>query len=269
VKVTKELGQVSAIPNISIPRITLPSGLSAISIASFIVLWHFLAVIIASPYFPTPLAVARATAAAFVERDFIGFTIQQHIASSLARIVGGFGLAAMLAIPLGLASGWVRWIEHLTGPVVELLRPIPPLAWIPFAIYFFGDPFDAVFIVVLAAFFPILLSTIAGVKAIDPILIDAARTLGAKRLQLFGKVVVPAALGNIVTGMRIGLGVGWMCIMAAEMVGVKGGGLGVYIWSMGEIGRFDSVFAGMAIIGIVGIALTGAMELVQKKISRM
>ncbi len=242
-------------------------GLSLISIASFLVLWHLLAIVVASPYFPTPLAVARAMATAFVERDFIGFTIQQHIASSLARIVSGFGLAAMLAIPLGLASGWVRSVEHVTGPVVELIRPIPPLAWIPFAIYFFGDPFDAVFIVFLAAFFPILLSTLAGVRAIDPILIDAARTLGAKRLQLFVQVVVPAALGNIVTGMRIGLGVGWMCIMAAEMVGVKGGGLGVYIWSMGEIGRFDSVFAGMAIIGIVGIALTGAMGWMQKRMT--
>ncbi len=98
-------------------------------------------------------------------------------------------------------------------------------------------------------------------------LLGHARTLGAKRLQLFVQVVVPAALGNIVTGMRIGLGVGWMCIMAAEMVGVKGGGLGVYIWSMGEIGRFDSVFAGMAIIGIVGIALTGAMGWMQKRMT--
>lgn len=242
-------------------------GLGLISVASFLVLWHFLATVIASPYFPTPLAVARAGIAAFFERDFLGFTVQQHIASSLIRIVFGFGLAAMLAIPLGLASGWLRSVERLTGPVVELIRPIPPLAWIPFAIYFFGDPFDAVFIVFLAAFFPILLSTLAGVRAIDPLLIDAARTLGAKRLQLFLKVVVPAALGHIVTGMRIGLGVGWMCIMAAEMVGVKGGGLGVYIWSMGEVGRFDSVFAGMAIIGLVGLGLTGTMGWMQKRIA--
>jgi NitT/TauT family transport system permease protein len=250
------------------PSLVTRHGLSLLSIASFLALWHLLAIVIASPYLPTPLAVARAAIAAFFERDFLGFTIQQHIASSLVRIVWGFGLAALLAVPLGLASGWLRSVEHLTGPVVELLRPIPPLAWIPFAIYFFGDPFDAVFIVFLAAFFPILLSTLAGVKAVDPILIDAARTLGAKRLRLFLQVVLPAALGNIVTGMRIGLGVGWMCIMAAEMVGVKGGGLGVYIWSMGEIGRFDAVFAGMAIIGVVGIALTGAMGWVEKRISK-
>jgi NitT/TauT family transport system permease protein len=234
-------------------------------VAAFLALWHLLAVGIASPYFPTPVAVARAGVAAFVERDFLGFTIQQHIVSSLVRITLGFWLAALLAVPLGLASGWLRSVEHLTGPVVELLRPIPPLAWIPFATYFFGDWFDAVFIVFLAAFFPIFLSTIAGVKAIDPLLIDAARTLGAKRLQLFLKVVVPAALGHIVTGMRIGLGVGWMCIMAAEMVGVKGGGLGVSIWSMGEIGRFDAVFAGMAIIGLVGLVLTGTMGWVERQ----
>jgi ABC-type nitrate/sulfonate/bicarbonate transport system permease component len=272
VKTTGEAKPVSifsgaSVPKVALPRIPRRRGLSLISVASFLVLWHLVATGIASPYFPTPLAVARAGIAAFFERDFLGFTVQQHIVSSLGRILFGFGLAALLAIPLGLASGWLRSIEHLTGPVVELIRPIPPLAWIPFAIYFFGDPFDAVFIVFLAAFFPILLSTLAGVKAIDPILIDAARTLGAKRLPLFLKVVVPAALGHIVTGMRIGLGVGWMCIMAAEMVGVKGGGLGVYIWSMGEVGRFDAVFAGMALIGLVGLALTGTMGVVQKKIA--
>ncbi len=250
-------------------RDTLPvaNRLSLVSIVTFVLLWHLLALGIASPYFPTPFAVLRAATTAFLERDFLGFTIQEHIVSSLTRIVFGFAIATLLAVPLGLASGWLRLVEHLTGPIIELIRPIPPLAWIPFAIYFFGDPFDAVFIVLLAAFFPILLSTLYGVKAVDPILIDAARTLGAKRLQLFVKVVVPATLGHIVTGMRIGLGVGWMCIVAAEMVGVRGGGLGVYIWAMGEVGRFDAVFAGMAIIGLIGLALTGVMGLVRKRIA--
>ncbi len=242
-------------------------GLTVGSIVIFLVLWHILAALWSSPYFPTPLAVALALVNAFFEKDFMGFTIGQHIVSSLTRIVIGFVLAVALAIPFGLGSGYLRWVERLTNPMIELMRPVPPLAWIPFAIYFFGDPFDAVFIVMLAVFFPVYLSTVAGIKAIDPILVDAARTLGARRLRLFTQVVIPAALGSIATGMRIGLGVGWMCIMAAEMVGVKGGGLGVYIWSMSEVGRFDSVFAGMALIGAIGFILTEVMGFVQKRLT--
>jgi len=241
-------------------------GLGVASVILFIVAWHLVAVALATPYIPKPYAVARALVRAFVERDFIGFTIGEHIFSSLLRIGEGFGLAVVLAVPLGLASGWVSWVEAFTSPVIELIRPIPPLAWIPFAIYFFGDPFDTVFIVLLAAFFPIFLNTVAGVKAVDPILIDAARTLGARRRQLFLKVVAPAALSHIVTGMRIGLGIAWMSIVAAEMVGVRGGGLGVYIWSMAEVGQFDSVFAGMGLIGLIGLALTGGMGYLQKRL---
>jgi ABC-type nitrate/sulfonate/bicarbonate transport system permease component len=241
-------------------------GTGAISVALFIVAWHLVAVGLASPYIPQPYAVAQALIRAFLEKDFLGFIISRHIVSSLLRIGQGFGLAVALAVPLGLASGWVRWVEGFTGPVIELIRPIPPLAWIPFAIYFFRDPFDAVFIVFLAAFFPVFLSTAAGVKAVDPILIDAARTLGARRVPLFAKVVVPAALSHIVTGMRIGLGIAWMSIVAAEMVGVKGGGLGVYIWTMAEVGRFDAVFAGMALIGLVGLGLTGGIGYVQRRL---
>lgn len=242
-------------------------GLAIGSIGIFLALWHIASTALASPYLPRPLAVGVALVNAFVERDFLGFTIGQHIASSLWRILIGFGLAIALAIPIGLAAGYLRWVERLANPTIELIRPVPPLAWIPFAIYFFGDPFDAVFIVMLAVFFPVYLSTVAGLKAIDPILIDAARTLGARGLRLFTQVVVPAALGNIATGMRIGLGVGWMCIMAAEMVGVRGGGLGVYIWTMSEVGRFDSVFAGMALIGAIGFLLTEVMGFVQKSLA--
>jgi ABC-type nitrate/sulfonate/bicarbonate transport system permease component len=235
-------------------------------VSLFLVAWHLVAVSLATAYVPKPYAVARALVGAFLERDFLGFTIGQHILSSLARIFQGFGLAVALAVPLGLAWGWVGWVEEFASPVAELIRPIPPLAWIPFAIYFFGDPLDTVFIVFVAAVFPILLSTAAGVKAVDRILIDAARTLGARRVQLFVKVVVPAALSHIVTGMRIGLGIAWMSIVAAEMVGVRGGGLGVYIWTMAEVGRFDSVFAGMALIGLIGLGLTGGMGYVQRRL---
>lgn len=244
-----------------VKRVLMGAG----SLAAFLLAWYAAATSLSSPYVPQPLAVARALARALVVKDFLGFTLGQHVVSSLSRIGVGFGLAMALAIPLGLASGWLRWIEGFSNPVVEVLRPIPPLAWIPFAIYFFGDPLDAVFVVFLAAFFPLYLSTLSGVKSVDPILVDAARTLGARRLSLFAKVVVPAALNPMVTGMRIGIGIAWMSIVAAEMVGVRGGGLGVYLWAMAEVGRFDSVFAGMGVIGLIGLVLTGGIERARRR----
>jgi ABC-type nitrate/sulfonate/bicarbonate transport system permease component len=241
--------------------------LNLLALAIFVLAWHFLAAHLSSPYLPMPEAVMQALLSTLVEKDFLGFTIGQHVWASLLRILYGFALAVILAVPLGLLSGYIPILSAFTSPIAEILRPIPPLAWIPFAIYFFGSPFDAVFLVVLATFFPVFLCTRSGVKSIDPILIDAARTLGAKQLTLFTKVIVPASIGSIINGMKIGLGVGWISIVAAEMVGVKGGGLGVYVWSMAEVGRFDAVFAGMVLIGLMGLILTGGMGIIERNYS--
>ncbi len=239
--------------------------LGLLSLLIFVLAWHLVATNLHSPYLPRPAAVAHALLTALTEKDFLGYTIGQHTLASLLRIVYGFALALAIAVPLGLGAGWFQTLAALTAPLVEILRPIPPLAWIPFAIYFFGSPFDAVFLVVLAAFFPVFLNSYAGVRAIQPALVDAARTLGARRLGLFAHVVVPATLGSILTGARIGLGIAWMSIVAAEMVGVKGGGLGVYVWSMAQVGRFDAVFAGMVLIGLLGMLLTGAIGLGEQR----
>lgn len=241
------------------------NALGLLSVAIFVLAWHLIAVYIHSPYLPRPAAVAQALVSAFGEKDFLGYTIGQHTLASLLRIVYGFALALVIAVPLGLAAGWFQPLAALASPMVEILRPIPPLAWIPFAIYFFGSPFDAIFLVVLAAFFPVFMNSYAGVRAIQPVLVDAALTLGAHRLGLFAHVILPAALGSIITGARVGLGIAWMSIVAAEMVGVKGGGLGVYVWSMAEVGRFDAVFAGMVLIGLLGMLLTGAMGLAERR----
>ena len=222
----------------------------------FFALWQSVTWILGSPYLPGPAGVLRALGEALTKRDFIGFTIGEHIVSSLSRILYGFALAAAVAVPLGLGAGWVRPLETFLAPWVEMARPIPPLAWIPFAIVFFGSPLDAVFIVFLASFFRIFLNTLTGVKSVEPLLLDAARTLGARRTFLFTRVIVPGAFGHISAGLRLGLGYAWMSIVAAEILGVKGGGLGIYLWTMHEVGRFDSVFAGMVIIGVLGLLLT-------------
>jgi NitT/TauT family transport system permease protein len=240
------------------------------SIFVFIFLWDLYALSINSPYLPRPQRVSTTLISMLTqnERDFSGFFISQHVSASLLRVFCGFGLASIIAIPIGLLSGWSWYIEKAASPIVEIIRPIPPLAWIPFAIYFFMDPLSSIFIVFIGAFFPILLSTVAGVKSIDTLLIDAARTLGTKRFDLFRKIMVPASIPSIMTGLRIGLGVGWMCVSAAELVGVKGGGLGVYIMLMSGVGRFENVFAGMILIGVLGFIMVASMTYVERRLSR-
>jgi len=202
------------------------------------------------------------------KKDFSGFLISQHISASLIRIFSGFVLAAVIAIPLGLLCGWFWYVEAVSSPIVEIIRPIPPLAWIPFAIRFFTDPMSSIFIVFLGTFFPILISTVAGVKSIDPIIIDAAKTLGAGRFDIFRKVVALASIPGIVTGLRIGLGVGWMCVIAAELVGVKGGGLGLYIELMSWAGLYENVFAGMILIGVLCYLTVTGMTCIERRLSR-
>jgi len=244
--------------------------LAVVSLVSFFGLWWWIAIHDPRGVLPTPQDIFTTLARIVItnQRDLTGHVFSDHVASTLSRVFYGFSLAAVVAIPVGLLSGWSIWAESISKPIVELLRPIPPFAWIPFAIIFFREPFDSVFIVYLGAFFPILLTTIAGVKAVDSILIDAAKTLGANRGHLFSKVIVPASIPHIMTGIRIGLGVGWMTIVAAELVGVKGGGLGVYIHTMSDIGRFENVFAGMFIIGIIGFLMITAVTYVERRLSR-
>jgi len=235
-----------------------------------ILLWDLYAMQVDSPYLPRPQQVFATLVSILIhnDKDFSGFLISQHISASVVRVLCGFGLAAILAVPIGLLCGWLWYIEKAISPIIELIRPVPPLAWIPFAIYFFRDPLSSIFIVFLGVFFPILLSTVAGVKSIDPLLIDAARTLGTKGLDLFRKVIVPASVPSIMTGLRIGLGIGWMCVVAAELVGVKGGGLGIYILSMSDVGRFENVFAGMILIGVLGFIIMLIMTQLERRLSR-
>jgi len=191
-----------------------------------------------------------------------GYTLFAHCGYSLLRVLCGFVLAVVIAIPLGILIGWSKFLRELITPVIETLRPIPPLAWIPLAILWFGIGLkSATFIIFLGCVFPILLSTISGVLAVDSILIDAARTLGARERDLFVKVLIPAATPSIYTGVRIGMGIGWMTLVAAEFTGVKSGyGLGYMVMTARDIQRPDMVIAGMITIGIVGYLLDSLLR---------
>lgn len=177
-----------------------------------------------------------------------------HLRDSLKREFVAF-LWATLSIPLGIAMGWWKAVEAQVDPLVEILRPVPPLAWIPLSILWFGvGDTQNQFIIFLGCFFPILLNTIAGVKGVEPNLVRAARCLGASEGRILWRVVLRAALPQIITGIRVGLGVGWMALVAAELVGANSG-LGFLINDARTVLRTDYVIVGMATIGVVGLAL--------------
>ena len=178
----------------------------------------------------------------------------RHMRDSLKRELIAFCFAAT-AIPLGIAMGWSKLVNEQLDVLVEVLRPIPPLAWIPLSILWFGiGDTQNQFIIFLGMFFPILLNTIAGVKNIEPNLIHAARCLGASEMKVLWRVVLRACLPSIITGVRVGLGVGWMALVAAELVGANSG-LGFLINDARTLLRTDYVIVGMVTIGVVGLLI--------------
>jgi ABC-type nitrate/sulfonate/bicarbonate transport system permease component len=178
----------------------------------------------------------------------------RHLRDSVKREFVAF-LWASSSIPLGIAMAWWKRVEEQVDPLVEILRPVPPLAWIPLSILWFGiGDVQNQFIIFLGCFFPILVNTVVGVKGVEPNLIRAARSLGASEWQVLWRVVLRAALPQIITGIRVGLGVGWMALVAAELVGANSG-LGFLISDSRTVLRTDYVIVGMATIGIVGLLI--------------
>lgn len=174
------------------------------------------------------------------------------MAASLSRVLAGFAIATVLAVGLGVAIGWSRATEVIIEPTLQMLRPIPPVSWIPLAIIWFGIANKpAIFLVFLGAFFPILLNTIHGVKNCDRNLIRAGAMVGGNNRGLLRFIVFPAALPNIFAGLRIGIGSAWMLTVTAEMVAVKSG-LGYVLWDSYYFLRYDLVLAAMASIGLLG-----------------
>ncbi len=199
-----------------------------------------------------------------------GNLLHNHMLYSLYRVVLGYAFAVLLAIPLGLLMGWSPVLLRATRSLFEVVRPIPPLAWIPIAILWFGIGIkSAAFIIFLGAFFPILLNTISGVLSIQPILIEAARTLHAKDKDIFLKVLLPGAVPSIFVGMRVGIGIGWMTLVAAEFTGVKEGyGLGYMIMTARDIQRPDAILAGMLVIGVIGLLIDVGLRAVESRMIR-
>lgn len=235
---------------------TLPA---AAVIAVLIAVWWLAVIMTHSAIFPTPWQVVTGT----LELAENG-TLWADIGASLMRVGVGFLLAVCIAVPLGLWMGWVRGAFLTLNPVFQILRPISPIAWIPMAILWFGvGDVSPIFLIFMSSVFPMVVQTIAGVHTIERRYLRAADNFGVSRYTLFRRVIIPAVLPQIIVGMRIGLGVAWLVVVAAEMIALRSG-LGYMIIDSRNAGnRYDLVVGGMVIIGLIGLILDGAMRLME------
>ncbi|VVB86584.1 Binding-protein-dependent transport system inner membrane component [uncultured archaeon] len=251
--------------------------INILSLISFVILWHILVLLAREQIFnipfmkmkdlPTPLETWYALVGSMFTHTYgPGFTygIFDHIKASLVRVVQGGVLAFIIGVPVGIGIGYSRLIHNILNPIIEIVRNMPPMAWIPLAIFILVTG-GSIFIVFIGVVFPIILNTIYGVRSTDARIIDAARTLGASEAQIVAKVLIPSAFPSIIAGLRIGFGVGWMAIVAAEMVIQSPVGLGYFIWNMGDLGRYAEMVAGMIVIGVVGYIMNISILLVQKR----
>jgi NitT/TauT family transport system permease protein len=229
-------------------------ALQAASLAGCVLLWHLASTwrvklgFVTFENLPPPLEVLRAAWDLFQSPK-----LQMHLASSLTRIALGFGLAAAMGIALGLLVGRIRWVRDTLLPPLEVLRPIPAVAWIPLAILMFpSSEGSMVFITFVGALFPILLATIHGVEGVDPRLVASARSLGTRGWRLFTEVVGPGALPGIVTGLSIGMGTCWFCLVTAEMISGQFG-IGYYTWQSYTVQNYAAIIVGMLLIGVLGM----------------
>jgi NitT/TauT family transport system permease protein len=229
-------------------------------IAALIVLWWAAVDITRSIIFPTPLAVVTGTWELLKDGS-----LWRHIGASLMRVAAGFGLAVCVAVPLGLWMGWVRGAFRTLNPLFQILRPISPIAWIPIAILWFGvGDASPIYLIFISSVFPMIVQTTVGVHTIEKRYLRAAENFGVSRRTLFKRVVIPAVLPQIIVGMRIGLGVAWLVVVAAEMIALHSG-LGYMIMDSRNAGnRYDLVVAGMIIIGLIGLSLDGTMRLLEE-----
>jgi NitT/TauT family transport system permease protein/taurine transport system permease protein len=226
-----------------------------VTVAAVLIAWYVLSAnqIISPTRFPAPREVWESLRQ-IVLAGYADARLHAHVLHSVKLVLMGFAVAVATGVPLGLAMGWSRRVEALVNPAFLLIRPIPPLAWIPLAIVWLGLGDGAkVLVIWFAAFVPSVINSYAGVRSIEPYMIEAARTLGVRRWMLVREVLVPAALPMIFTGLRLSLQACWTTLVAAELIGAAAG-LG-RVLSQGAL----DIYPAMILVGMAGVALTGGV----------
>ena len=228
-------------------RIVLPFLAIAIAVG----VWHVAVVVTGATIFPSPAAVLRGLGE-LARRQLLW----SYIGDSLARVAIGYTLGVVVGIPLGMILGWFRPLGAAVNPIIQMLRPISPLAWMPLAVIWFGVANTApIFLIFLASLFPIVVASMNAVRNIPPMYLQAGRNFGLSAPRLMRTVIVPAALPPILVALRITFGVAWLVLVAAEMIAVDSG-LGYLIIDARNAGkRYDLVVGGMLLIGLVGLTI--------------
>jgi NitT/TauT family transport system permease protein len=232
--------------------------------AVIIVIWIIITVVLKLvPYYvlPSPVEVLNSGYELIVTGKLITSTID-----TLFKVLSGIILGSLVAIPLGVLLGWSKSLESMSKIIVGILRPIPPVAWIPFSILWFGiGTTPAIFIIFMGCVFPILIYTIDGVKRTDNVLVEVSQTLGANSFQVLSKVVFPSAFPTIVSGLKVAIGIALMCTVSAEMIS-SSSGLGYLILTATNLFDTGATVIGMLTIGLIGLMFDGIFNKVQEKI---
>jgi len=231
-----------------------------------LVLWQLVVWITGVEAFLLPGPLGAAKALGEVIKSGVIF---EHMGASLFRVMVGFLAAAILAIPLGLLLGTKKYLEITLDPILQGIRTISPISWIPLAILWFGvGNLPAMFIIFITAFFPIMLSTALAVRHVDPVLLKVGQNFGASPKHMLWKIILPAVLPYIIIGLKISLGISWVIIVAAEMVGMSSG-LGYMILDARNFLRTDLIIAGMFVVGVIGFALDRLLNIIERKVKRL
>jgi NitT/TauT family transport system permease protein len=240
--------------------------------AAVVVLWQVMGSMPSmAGILPTPLKVVEGWHGWIFGQAGLGLnpylgTWLSNVEYSSMRVAQGFLLAALIGVPLGLLIGWSKFISQLLDPLIQSLRPIPITAWLPFSIAVFGiRDVGSIFLIFLGGFYAIVVNATQGARDVDRNLVRAALMMGASRAQLLYRVVLPAAMPSIFTGLRIGLGISWTAVIVSEMVAVKSG-LGYVLWDAYYVGRMDIVLADMASIGAMGYTSDRIIVFIERKI---
>ncbi|MDD5146021.1 MAG: ABC transporter permease [Candidatus Pacebacteria bacterium] len=227
-----------------------------------LIIWKLISYfsLVSSLMLPSPESVMSVFLSEIKKGDLL-----RHVGVSVFRVLMGFGLASVVGISLGLLMGWFELARKFFDSIIEFLRPIPPIAWIPLAILWFGiGELSKIYLIAYGAFFPIVLNTILGVRSIDRKLLLLAKSMNLKGFELFKEVILPASFPSIFAGLRIGLGVGWMCLIAAELIAAQSG-IGYMIEESKMLLLTNRVILGMIIIGFLGFLADRIIRLIEKK----
>jgi taurine transport system permease protein len=242
--------------------------ISAITLGTLLALWWAVTAAgwIAPLFLPSPVAVAR-KAWLLATQGFMDATLWQHLGASLGRVMSALLVAIVLGVPVGVATGLSRVARGVLDPLIELYRPVPPLAYLPLIVIWFGiGELSKVLLIFLAIFAPIAIATSVGVRQVSENRLRAAQSLGATRVQLVRHVILPSALPDILTGIRIGLGTGWSTLVAAELVAATSG-LGFMVQSAAQFLVTDVVVLGILIIAAIAFALEFALRAAERRLA--